>query len=385
MARTRIAKVKSDVEMNLPVQARIETLLASFHKMSNRDIFDTIIKDSEFISAIEDDSVRSRRSKECALDTVPAFDPIVKQRLEEQIRSVRSQWDKRMNDIHELSQNLTNNQTFSIDEIPDENISRIQIGDSSIDNIFGDGLTPGVYGPVLGKTYLFGGSEGVGKSRLMISIAGLISNPDREDIQNAMIENNSDVSCIYFQNEVPLTTFKQWAKGKISNGSSVVVSEENRLSEQLALIEKNKPLVVIIDSLHMIVECDNFRGVLRSLNTLRYHAMTHGYALFLICHLNKSGDIAGSKKVSYLVDCILKAEGHLIPNQFTFSCPSKNRYGRSGVSVLCQHTTDGVQIVSSEKNRNNNMLFSGQRPAILLNKEVLPKPALVEKSDNDED
>lgn len=387
--KIRKVKVKSEKEINLPAQARIEELLAAFNKWSNLDIFDAMSKEPEFISAIQNDDARAARAKALSLNEIPAYDALRAQRLHEQIRSVRHQWDKRMQDISIMAENMDEGETLSFDDIEDENISRIQIGEPAIDNIFGDGLTPGIYGPVLGKTYLIGGDEGVGKSRLMISCVGSISHPDREDINSKLNEIGSETACIYFQNEVPLATFKQWAKNKIVPGSKIIVSEKARLQEQLALIEAKKPLIVVIDSLHMIMECDNFSGVVRTLNILRHHAMNHGYALILICHLNKSGDIAGSKKIPYLVDCVLTAQGGFIPMQFIFGCPRKNRYGSTGVSVQCMHTTDGIQVISSEKGRGTGAVFAGPKPAIVLSsKNIVPKPdfdANIINEDSNED
>ena len=385
----RVVKVKSESEIHLPTQALIENCLATFSKMSNRDIFNVLSHQPDHLCTIESETDRKNRAKELGVTDVPTFDALRKQRLEEQIRSVRYQWDKRMSDIKELTENMDECKTFSLDDIPDENIERIKIGDDSIDNIFGDGLTPGVFGPVLGKTYLIGGAEGVGKSRFMIACVGSLTDPEREDIAEKMENTGSKAAAIYFQAEVPLPTFKQWAAGKIKPKSRVIVSEKNRLEDQLALIESQKPLAVVVDSLHMILECDGFAGVYRTINTYRHHAMNHGYSLFLICHLNKSGDIAGSKKISYVVDCILKAQGGLIPGQFTLSCPNKNRYGRNGVSILCQHTRDGVQVINSERGRANGSIFAGPKPAIVLNQNIVstnhvaPKPNL-EIEDNTE-
>lgn len=377
MARKSTAKSKQEVV--LPSEARIEQLLSSFSQWTNEEILEAMQKEPDFIGTIEDSREREAAAKRRGIET-PAFDKIARQRLLERIRSVRHNWDKRMTEIDEIAASLGDGSAVALDDIQDEHIARIQIDNSAVDNIFGDGLSAGTFGPVLGKTYLLGGDEGVGKTRLCISWLGSLSDPDRSDVEKLMEERDSKSAVIYFQNEVPPATFKQWAQGKVKPGSRVMVSDKFRVQEHLALIESKRPLVVFVDSLHMIAECDNLSGVIRTLNTYRYHALQHNYALFLICHLNKAGDIAGSKKVPYLVDCVLKAQGGLVPGQFTLGCPKKNRYGRTGVSILCQHTSEGVVVLNSEKNRNPAGVFMGARPVTVLTpeavKNALPKPTV---------
>lgn len=377
MARKSTAKSKSEIV--LPAEARIEQLLAAFSGWTNEDIMDAMLKEPEFLECIQNDKQREARAKEIGEDC-PEFDKIRRQRLQEHIRNVRHKWDKRMDDIEETSNALGDGEALTLDDIVSEDIVRIQIDNGQIDNIFGDGLSPGVFGPVLGKTYLIGGDEGVGKTRLCTSWLGDVSNPNRDDVLALMGERGSSAAAIYFQNEVPAATFKQWAQGKVKPGSRVIVSDKARLQDHLALIEAKRPLVVFVDSLHMIMECDNLSGVVRTLNIYRNHALKYGYALFLICHLNKSGDIAGSKKVPYLVDCVLKAQGGFVPGQFTFGCPKKNRYGRTGISVLCQHTPEGVMIINSEKGRSAEATFGGPKPLIVLQNQEqfkgMPKPTV---------
>jgi predicted ATP-dependent serine protease len=375
MARKSTARSKSEIV--LPVEARIEQLLAAFTGWTNEDILDAMLKEPEFVECIQDDKQRMARAKDMGEDC-PPFNKIRRQRLLEQIRSVRHKWDKRMDEIDDISETLGEGSAQTLDEIETEDILRIQIDNGPIDNIFGDGLTEGQFGPVLSKTYLLGGDEGVGKSRLCIAWLGQISDPDREDVADIMKDRNSKTAAVYFQNEVPAATFKQWSKDKVKPGSRVLVSDKARLQDQLALIQATKPLVVFVDSLHMIMECDNMKGVVRTLNTYRSHALEHGYALFLICHLNKTGDIAGSRKVPYLVDCVLKAQGGFVPGQFTLGCPRKNRYGRTGISVLCQHTPEGVMVINSEKGRSPEATFGGPKPLVVLQNQDafkgLPKP-----------
>lgn len=376
MARKSTAKSKS--EIMLPPEARIEQLLATFSNRTNDEILDFMAGEPEFLRCIPDDKKRAEKAKATGID-VPDFDKIGRQRLQEHIRNVRHKWDRRMGDISELAESMGDQGATFFDDIAFEDIERFSIDGGAIDHIFGDGLTPGLFGPVLGKTYLIGGDEGVGKTRTCIDFVGKVSDPERKDIAKLCKARDSKAAVVYFQNEVPEATFKQWGKGKIKTGARVMVSEKAQLQAQLALIESVKPLAVFVDSLHMILECDNSSGVIRTLNVYRAHAMAHGYTLILICHLNKAGDVAGSRKLSYLVDCVIKAQASFVPGQFTFGCPKKNRYGRTGHSVLCQHSNEGVIIVNSERGRvGDEASFGGPKPLIVLapNAKPLPKPKI---------
>ncbi len=199
---------------------------------------------------------------------------------------------------------------------------RIKTKISELDRVLGGGL-------VSGEVVLLTGEPGIGKSTLLFQVAANL---------NALYVSAEESS---FQVAEKLRRLKL-------NSERSFFSEEKEIEKILALVEKEKFEVVIIDSLQTVYSKQvgapagsvaQLKAVLQLvLNT----AKTLGVPFFLVGHLTKSGEYAGPKTLEHMVDCVLFIEGdRQLPYRIISS--SKNRFGNTSEIGMFEMDEKGMK------------------------------------------
>ena len=216
--------------------------------------------------------------------------------------------------------------------IPLEQVSagealRLPTGIAELDRVLGGGAW-------LGASALIGGEPGIGKSTLMLQVAGRLA---------------ADASVLYVSGEEAAGRLKVRAErlGVAAERISVLTSAD--LDTVLASLEEVTPSVIIIDSIQTLhsPEAGSTPG---SVNQLKYcvfeladWARGRGAALFLVAHVTKEGAIAGPKTVEHMVDSVLmfeEAEGDT-----RILRANKNRFGATDEIGLFRMSAEGLREV----------------------------------------
>jgi len=224
-----------------------------------------------------------------------------------------------------------------LSDVQSIDVQRISTGYKDFDWMYGNTGTN--WGFPAGKLSVWAGEKGVGKSRISMEISKILT------FQGYKV--------LYFQNETPLSEFKNWFKtdnNQISN--TLYVSNSRPMAQQIKDIEQVVPDVVVIDSVNMIKEyrsaseeaienlVEQYRTVCRKVNC---------HIIFL-CQLTKDGTARGSTTFPHLVDVEVfisrKSKNFYVRDNWFIAEMGKNRYGDSNRASFWEHTDEGAKLVS---------------------------------------
>mgnify|MGYP000890299165 FL=1 len=192
------------------------------------------------------------------------------------------------------------------------NYTRITSGIEELDRVLGGGI-------VLGSMILISGEPGIGKSTLIIQSA------------NSIALNNGTV--LYVSGEESEEQVKLRADRVCENLSdNLLIFLETNIESVLAACEQTKPKFLVIDSIQTMYsdELDNTAGSITQIracsNLLMKYAKTNNVPVFIVAHVNKSGDLAGPKTIEHMVDCVLNFVGER-DRDLRILRSVKNRFG----------------------------------------------------------
>ena len=211
-----------------------------------------------------------------------------------------------------------------------EEKSRILTGISELDRVLGGGI-------VLGGVVLLSGEPGVGKSTMLLQLCGAISNQH---------------TVLYITGEESVRQVKlRAARLKIPQENIYLVAE-NDVDEICGLIEKEKPDLVVIDSIQTMrcMDISSSAGtvsqVKESAARLLAVAKKQEIPMFIVGHVNKDGAIAGPKVMEHIVDTVLYFEGDkMLPYRILRA--AKNRYGSTNEIGMFDMTGRGLAQIEN--------------------------------------
>ncbi|GAB6045372.1 DNA repair protein RadA [Caminibacter profundus] len=250
---------------------------------------------------------------------------------------------------------------LKFDEIEKEEIERFSSGDSELDLVLGGGIVPG-------SLILIGGSPGVGKSTLMLKLAG-----------------NLNKKVLYVAGEESPGQIKIRAdRLGIKNKDLYIMPEivvENIINEV-----KNYELV-IIDSIQTIYS-ENLSSAPGSVSQVREAtfelmraAKENKVPIFIIGHITKEGSIAGPRVLEHMVDTVLYFEGDA-SKELRILRAFKNRFGSTSEIGIFEMTKQGL-ISAKNKSFFSKKALPGSAITVILEGSrpiVLEVQALVSES-----
>ena len=253
------------------------------------------------------------------------------------------------------------------------NYTRITSGISELDRVLGGGI-------VLDSMILISGEPGIGKSTLIIQSA------------NSIALNNGTV--LYVSGEESEEQVKLRADRVCENLSdNLLIFPETNIESVLAACEQTKPKFLVIDSIQTMYseELDNTAGSITQIracsNLLMKYAKTNNVPIFIVAHVNKSGDLAGPKTIEHMVDCVLNFVGER-DRDLRILRSVKNRFGtteeigafsmgQSGMTEV--RDLSGTLLESSDIKEEGSVasaLYEGSRP-VFFEIQALVTPANV--------
>jgi DNA repair protein RadA/Sms len=206
--------------------------------------------------------------------------------------------------------------------------SRITTGMKEVDTVLGGGL-------VAGSLLLLGGDPGIGKSTLSLQIAGSIA---------------AHQNVLYVSAEESEAQIKLRADRMGMGQNKLTLLHSSNLDSILATVQKDKPDVVILDSVQTVASAA-LPSVAGSAPQVRFVAEQFlrvvkplGITAILIGHVTKEGVVAGPKTLEHLVDVVLYLEGDRY-GSFRLLRGVKNRFGSTGEVGVFEMLRSGLAEV----------------------------------------
>ena len=231
-----------------------------------------------------------------------------------------------------------------LDHLEAESARARPSGMNELDQLLGQGL-------VSGAAILLGGEPGIGKSTLLLQLAGR---------QAAMGR-----TAVYLSGEESLPQLKTRAERLGLIGPGLLALSTNKVEDALAVLEASPPDLLIVDSVQTLVS-PLAEGIPGSVSQVRCVAAElvertkrTDTTLILVGHVTKDGQIAGPKLLEHMVDTVLYLEG----DRKHFSRilrVLKNRFGPSDELLVFTMREQGLEIVEDP-----STFFLGVRDATL--------------------
>ena len=182
----------------------------------------------------------------------------------------------------------------TLEEIETSETERVSSGMAELDRVLGGGIVPG-------SLVLVGGDPGIGKSTILLQVCKNLA--------------GAGVSTLYVSGEESLRQIKMRAARIGTFSGNVKFMCETSLAEIEGAITKEKPKVVIIDSIQTMCneEISSAPGsvsqVRESTSVLMQLAKKQGVMIFIVGHVTKEGTVAGPRVLEHMVDTVLYFEG----------------------------------------------------------------------------
>ena len=211
----------------------------------------------------------------------------------------------------------------SINEVKETDATRTPTGMTELDRVLGGGL-------VKGSLILVGGDPGIGKSTLLLQVCKNVC--------------DKGLKMLYISGEESMQQIKLRANrmGKFNDNLSLLC--ETSLSVVKAVIEKEKPDMVVIDSVQTMYDEDvssapgSVTQVRQATSVFMQIAKGLGITVFIVGHVTKEGVVAGPRVLEHMVDTVLYFEGER-HGTYRILRGVKNRFGSTneiGVFEMCE-------------------------------------------------
>lgn len=239
-----------------------------------------------------------------------------------------------------------------ITEVKQENIQRFSSGSKELDLVLGGGIVPG-------SLTLIGGSPGIGKSTLLLKIAGNLA--------------KTKVNVLYVSGEESAGQIKLRADRLDANEKEVYLLAEINLHNILAEINSKKYGFIIIDSIQTLYseETTSAPGSVTQVRTVTFELMRVAKSLdipiFIIGHITKDGSIAGPRVLEHMVDTVLYFEGD--PNsELRLLRGFKNRFGSTNEVGIFEMSKNGLLDAETMAGKffNKDKLSSGSALTVMM-------------------
>ena len=208
---------------------------------------------------------------------------------------------------------------------------RISIGMRELDRVLGGGI-------VQGSMVLVGGDPGIGKSTLLLQVCKNLS--------------DQQISVLYISGEESLQQIRIRAERIGTFGDSLKLLCETNLDTIKAVIDREKPQIVIIDSIQTMFneEVSSAPGsvsqVRESTGTLMQIAKGMGISIFIVGHVTKEGVVAGPRVLEHMVDTVLYFEGDRHA-AYRILRGVKNRFGSTNEIGVFEMRQSGLEEVEN--------------------------------------
>ena len=218
---------------------------------------------------------------------------------------------------------------ISISAVESAEASRLTSGISEVDRVLGGGFVPG-------SIALFGGDPGIGKSTLLLQVAGRMA--------------RAGEPVLYITGEESAAQIRGRGERIGSVVENLQLAATTDLETALAAIEAARPALAIVDSVQTLTSGEltgpagsvgQVRGVA---SRLAEAAKTSGTCVALVGHVTKEGTVAGPRTLEHLVDAVIYLEGERLGTTRLLRA-AKNRFGSTDEVGVLEMRGDGLAEV----------------------------------------
>lgn len=227
----------------------------------------------------------------------------------------------------------------------DSHAAVFSTGVSAMDRILGGGFAPGA-------SILVGGEPGIGKSTLLLQLAGSVASHGK--------------NVVYLSGEEALSQIKARAErlGVLHEGLTGLAT--SRIEDIIPALEGPEPPdLLIVDSVQTVssVQAEGLPGNVSQVRAVATElaelCRKAGTCVLFVGHVTKDGAIAGPKLLEHLVDTVISLEGDR-RHMFRILRVLKNRFGPNQELLIFQMVESGMELVPDP-----STYFLGARDASL--------------------
>ncbi len=239
-----------------------------------------------------------------------------------------------------------------ITSIQEESIQYYSSHETELDIVLGGGI-------VVGGFYLIGGNPGVGKSTLLLKMAGQAAKHGKK--------------VLYVSGEESLTQIQARAKRLDSCHHNLYLLNEIKLESINIHLNNNNFELLIIDSIQTIFSesISSAPGSVSQVREVTFGLMRlakeQNIATFIIGHITKEGSIAGPRMLEHMVDVVLYFEGNP-SREIRMLRGFKNRFGNTSEVGIFQMSQQGL-VSAKDAQRTffkNNIKAPGSAITVVL-------------------
>lgn len=214
-------------------------------------------------------------------------------------------------------------------DVEDHDHAPFGTGLEALDRVLGRGLVPG-------SAVLMGGEPGIGKSTLLLQMAGAVAATGK--------------LVLYASGEESLPQIKDRASRLEVLHERLLAVSTSRLEDILPLLQgETAPDLLIVDSVQTLTS-DNADGLpgnvsqVRAVATELVEACKQGRTtVVLVGHVTKDGTLAGPRLLEHMVDTVISLEGDR-RQMFRLLRILKNRFGPNQELLVFQMARRGLEV-----------------------------------------
>ncbi len=221
---------------------------------------------------------------------------------------------------------LTSSRPVRLHEVEADGFDRLALPVQEFSRVLGGGLVPG-------SLILVGGDPGIGKSTLLLEIAGLAA--------------NLHGPVLYVSGEESARQIKMRAERLRMDANDLFLVTETNLHAILDHINTVRPVMAIVDSIQTTYD-DNLNSSAGSVSQVRESAARlqevakqSGVIIVLVGHVTKEGAIAGPRVLEHIVDTVLYLEGDPF-HRYRLLRSVKNRFGATSEVGVFEMVEQGM-------------------------------------------
>jgi DNA repair protein RadA/Sms len=227
----------------------------------------------------------------------------------------------------------------SLADVQADATQRLPTGIGEFDRVLGGGIVPG-------SAILVGGDPGIGKSTLLLQVGHTLAAAGRKTVYISSEESLGQIRL-----RADRLGLLSGSSSPKSQASRLLVSAAANLDIIVNLIEKERPEIVVIDSIQMVYRPDMAAAPGSAIQLrdaaarLIWLAKQLSFSLMLVGHVTKDGAIAGPKILEHLVDCVAYFEGDRFHSHRIIRTV-KNRFGSTDELGIFEITDAGLVPVA---------------------------------------
>jgi DNA repair protein RadA/Sms len=222
-------------------------------------------------------------------------------------------------------------------------VDRLSTGLRELDRVLGGGIVPG-------SLLLIGGEPGVGKSTLLLQVAGGVAAP----VGGVPGRGARGRGVLYATGEESADQVRlRAARLGLATGAADAVSvlPTSEVGTIIEVARAVRPAIVVVDSIQTMT-VEELEGPAGSVGQVRESALRlmelakgDGIAVVLVGHVTKDGSIAGPRTLEHLVDAVIELGGER-GGVMRLLRATKNRFGSTDELGVFEMAEDGLREVA---------------------------------------